>query len=269
MERRKITVRDLLKKKGKEKIIMLTSYDYNLAKLSDEGGVDAILVGDSLGMVELGYDSTLKVGMNEIIIHVKSVSRAKPKALVVADMPFGSYEWDVKVGMRNAIRLVKAGAEAVKIEGGEEIFGLIKALNDNGIPVMGHIGLTPQKVNKIGGYRILGKREEEKDEIIRDAIEVERAGAFSVVLENVYSEIAKEVTERLKIPTICIGSGPDCDGQVLVIHDLLGLSENKPYFAKSYLDLRNLILEAIKQYSKEVKNGLFPSPEHYRSLKKD
>jgi 3-methyl-2-oxobutanoate hydroxymethyltransferase len=262
---KKITIRDFIKKKRqKEKITMLTSYDYPITKIISNTQLDGILVGDSLGMVILGYNSTLPVSMREVIHHLRAVARANPPQLIVADMPFMSYEVSEEEAVRNAGKLVKNGAEAVKIEGGEEMVDVIKAMIRAGIPVMGHIGLTPQRYLKIGGYRVMGK--ENFDQLIQDAKALERAGIFSIVIENTYAEVAREITENLNIPTICIGSGPYCDGQILVIHDLLGLSENKPYFAKSYLDLYKLIKEAIENYIQDVKTGKFPSKENYKSL---
>ncbi len=259
----KITIRKFLKKKGKEKIAMVTAYDTITAALADKAGVDSILVGDSMAMVVLGMENTLGISLNEMIEHTKAVARAKPKALIIGDMPFMSYELGPTIAMKNAAKFVKAGADAVKLEGGEEVTEQIKAIVRAGIPVMGHVGLTPQRFLKIGGYRLLGKRINEQQQIIRDAIAVQEAGAFSVVLEFVVAEIAKEITEKLEIPTICIGSGPYCDGQVLVVSDLLGLTESPPPFVKRYADLSRIIVNAIKNYVDDVKQGKFPSREHY------
>ncbi len=259
----KITVRDILKYKGKKKIVMITAYDYTFAKLVDQAGVDIILVGDSVGMVVHGYRSTLPVNMDMMLLHVSSVARADPRALVVGDMPFLSYETSIEDAIRNAGLLVKNGAEAVKIEGGEEVVDVIKALVRAGIPVMGHIGLTPQRYLVIGGYRKRGKKRNEIEKIINDAKQLEKAGVFAIVIEFTAADVAKTITEELSIPTICIGSGPYCDGQVLVLHDLLGLSEQTPSFAKKYADLRNIIINAVQQYVKDVREGRFPSRNHY------
>ena len=259
----KITVRDILKYKGKKKIVMITAYDYTFAKLVDQAGVDIILVGDSVGMVVHGYRSTLPVNMDMMLLHVSSVARADPRALVVGDMPFLSYETSIEDAVRNAGLLVKNGAEAVKIEGGEEVVDVVKALVRAGIPVMGHIGLTPQRYLVIGGYRKRGKKRNEIEKIINDAKQLEKAGVFAIVIEFTAADVAKTITEELSIPTICIGSGPYCDGQVLVLHDLLGLSEQTPPFAKKYTDLRNIIINAVQQYVKDVREGRFPSRNHY------
>jgi len=259
----KITVRDILKYKGRKKIVMITAYDYTFAKLVDQAGVDIILVGDSVGMVVHGYRSTLPVNMDMMLLHVSSVARAEPRALVIGDMPFLSYETSVEDAVRNAGLLVKNGAEAVKIEGGEEVVDIVKALVRAGIPVMGHIGLTPQRYLVIGGYRKRGKKRNEIEKIINDAKQLEKAGVFAIVIEFTAADVAKTITEELSIPTICIGSGPYCDGQVLVLHDLLGLSEQTPPFAKKYADLRNIIINAVQQYIKDVREGRFPSRNHY------
>jgi 3-methyl-2-oxobutanoate hydroxymethyltransferase len=251
----------LVKKKGKEKIVMLTAYDYPTAKILSQTELDAILVGDSAGMNVLGYSSTLSVTMEEMEIFVKAVARANPPQLVIADMPFLSYEVSIEKAVENAGKLIRAGGEAVKIEGGREVVDVVRALVRAGIPVLGHIGLTPQRVLKIGGYKLMGKQEEV---LVEDAAELEKAGAFGIVIENTYAEVAKRVTETVKIPTICIGSGPYCDGQVLVIHDVIGLSEVRPYFSKTYVNLKEEILKAAKDFVKEVREGFFPSQENYR-----
>ncbi|MEM2025001.1 MAG: 3-methyl-2-oxobutanoate hydroxymethyltransferase [Desulfurococcaceae archaeon] len=260
---KKITVRDIIKLKGHEKIAMITAYDYTTAKLVDGAGVDIILVGDSVGMVVHGYQSTHPVTMEMMLLHTSSVARSSPRALIVGDMPFMSYEASIEDAVRNAGLLVKAGAEAVKIEGGSEVSDTVKALVRAGIPVMGHIGLTPQRALLIGGYRKRGVREAEREVLIEDAKELERAGAFSIVIEFTAADVAETITRELTIPTICIGSGPFCDGQVLVLHDVLGLSESLPPFAKKYVDLRNIISESIKKYVEDVRTGVFPSREHY------
>jgi 3-methyl-2-oxobutanoate hydroxymethyltransferase len=250
--------------KGNRKIVMVTSYDYPTARLVDEAGVDSILVGDSLGMVVLGYDSTLPVTMDDMMRHVAAVARARPCALVVADMPFMSYEPSSRDAVVNAGALVRAGAEAVKLEGGSEIVDRVKAIVSSGIPVVGHVGMTPQKVNRLGGYRRMGKTESEERILIEDAKALEEAGAFAIVIEFTKAEVAKRITEALTIPTICIGAGPHCDGQVLVIHDILGLSPFIPPFAKKYVDLSSIIRDAVKAYAEEVRSGAFPGPQHYK-----
>lgn len=264
----KVTVLDILRKKRrKEKIVMITAYDYISAKLVDQAGVDAILVGDSLGMLILGYPSTLPVTMEEMIHHVKAVARAKPKALIIGDMPFLSYEAGKREAVVNAGRMVKAGAEAVKVEGGVEIADKIKAIVEAGIPVMGHVGLTPQRMLVIGGYKLRGKDVETAEKIIEDAKAVEEAGAFSVVLEYTTEEVAEEISKILKIPVIGIGSGSKCDGQVLVFHDVLGLTPKLPPFAKAYASLSRVIVDSVKKYVEEVKSGVFPGKEHTRHMK--
>ncbi len=255
----KITVRDILKKyKNGERIVMITAYDYPFAKIVDQAGVDMILVGDSAAMVVLGYESTLPLTLDEMLTFVRAVARAKPKALIVGDMPFGTYEISKEDAVANAIKFVKAGAEAVKLEGGVEVADKVKAIVDAGIPVMGHVGLTPQKFLKLGGYRMRGKKEREAEELIEDAKALEEAGAFSIVIEFVKPEVAEKITRSVNIPTICIGAGKMCSGQVLVLHDVLGLSENPPPFAKAYVNLREIALNAVREYVKEVREGKFP-----------
>jgi len=244
---------------------MLTAYDYPTAKIISQTNLDSILVGDSLGMVVEGKESTLKVNMKDMIIHLDSVIRAKPPQLVVADMPFLSYETSVSDAIKNAGIFARHGADAVKLEGGEEMIDVIKGIVRAGIPVMGHIGLTPQRFLRIGGYRVIGKRESEEKQLIKDAKELENAGVFSIVIENTYSDVARKITESVNVPTICIGAGPYCDGQVLVIHDLLGLSDFSPYFAKRYVELKDIIRKTVEDYITEVKENKFPSKEHYRS----
>jgi 3-methyl-2-oxobutanoate hydroxymethyltransferase len=252
-----------MKKKG-EKITILTCYDYSTAKMLDEVGIEVLLVGDSLGMVMLGYDSTIPVTMDEMIIYTRAVSRGTKKALVIGDMPFMSYHVSVSESVRNAGRfLQEAGANAVKLEGGREIACTVKAINDAGIPVMGHLGLTPQSVNKLGGYRIQGTDEDAARIILNNALALQDAGAFAIVLECIPAPLAKMLTEKIDIPTIGIGAGIGCDGQVLVLHDVLGLySDLSPKFVKRYASLRLKIIEAVSQYKLEVKSGLFPGAEH-------
>lgn len=261
----RFTVNDLLmKKKEGQKITMLTAYDYPFAHLVDEAGIDMILVGDSLSMVVQGNETTLPVTLEEMIYHTKIVVRATKKAMVVADMPFMSYQVSIEEAVRNAGRLIKeAGAHAVKLEGGREILSQVKAITEAEIPVIGHLGLTPQAFLRMGGYRLQGKTEEQAKRIIEDALRLQDKGAVAIVLEVIPSELAKEITESLEIPTIGIGAGVHCDGQVLVIHDLLGLFEKfTPKFVKKYANLREDVLKAIIKYKEEVEKGEFPDKEH-------
>ena len=266
-ENTKVTVPDLLQRKTlaagsqNKKITCLTAYDYPTARLVDEAGVDVVLVGDSLAMVMLGHDSTLPLTLDEALHHTKAVRRGVARALVVADMPYGSYHGDISESLRNAMRFVKeAGAEAVKIEGGERRLELIARLTEAEIPVMGHIGLTPQSVNALGGYRVQGKTPNAAEQVLRDARAVEAAGAFSIVLEAIPRELAAEITKAVRIPTIGIGAGPDCDGQVLVLHDLLGLTfQNPPKFARRYANVGEAILKAVREYCADVESGRFPT----------
>jgi 3-methyl-2-oxobutanoate hydroxymethyltransferase len=236
--------------------------------LLDEAGVDVILVGDSLAMVVLGHDSTLPVTIDEMLHHTRAVRRGTKRALVVADMPFGSYHSDTAESLRNAVRFVKeAGAEAVKVEGGERRLELIARLTEAEIPVMGHVGLTPQSVNALGGYRVQGKTVDSAEQLLRDARAVEAAGAFAVVLEAVPRELAAQITRELRIPTIGIGAGPDCDGQILVVHDMLGLTfDQAPKFARKYANLGEVISNAVRGYCNDVRSGNFPlDTESYHS----
>jgi 3-methyl-2-oxobutanoate hydroxymethyltransferase len=259
----KITVPMIKARKGGERITMLTAYDFPFAQLVDGAGVEVILVGDSLGNVVLGYPNSLPVTMEQMIHHTAAVVRGVGRALVVGDMPFMSYQESIGQARRNAGRLVKeGGAEAVKVEGGVRVRDVIRAIVDIDIPVMAHIGLTPQSVNAMGGFKVQGKGSAE-DAVIEDAKAVEEAGAFSVVLEGVPRGVAKKITDMLSIPTIGIGAGPDCDGQVLVIHDLLGLSTRiKPKFAKTYVNLAEQIAKGVREYIGEVKTGAFPDDAH-------
>jgi 3-methyl-2-oxobutanoate hydroxymethyltransferase len=270
----KVTVPELLQRKSqaansaKQKITCLTAYDYPTARLLDEAGVDVLLVGDSLGMVVLGHESTLPVTIEDMLHHAAAVRRGAKRALVVADMPYGSYHTDTAESLRNAVRFVKeAGVEAVKIEGGERRLELIVRLTEAEIPVMGHVGLTPQSVNALGGYRVQGKTVDAAEQLLRDARAVESAGAFAVVLEAIPRELAAQITRELRIPTIGIGAGPDCDGQVLVIHDMLGLNYgHTPKFTRQYANLGEVITRAVKEYCEDVRNGSFPSDaESYHS----
>jgi ketopantoate hydroxymethyltransferase (EC 2.1.2.11) len=250
--------------KGRGPYVWITAYDYPTARLVDEAGVDGILVGDSLGMVVLGLPNTLGVSMADMIRHTEAVARAKPRAFVVADMPFMSYEPGPETALRNAARLIRAGADAVKLEGGAEYAHIVEKLVKAGIPVMGHIGLTPQRVLTLGGFRMVGRTEEQRRKVLEDAKALRDAGVFSIVLEFVPASLAKEVTESVDVPTVCIGSGPHCDGQILVLHDVIGLSERAPSFAKRYADVASAIKEAVSRYAEEVRKGLFPTKEHYR-----
>lgn len=262
---KKYTAAEILNmKKDGRKIPVLTAYDFATARILDEAGIPMLLVGDSAGMVEAGYETTLPVTVDEIIYHTRAVVRGRTNALVVSDMPFGSYQTSLDDARRNAARLVKeGGAEAVKLEGGKRAASAIRAIADMDVPVMGHVGLTPQSVHRMGGYRVQGKTRDEAEEIIEDAVAVEEAGAFSIVLEGVPSGLAKEITGRLGIPTIGIGAGLYCDGQVLVVNDMLGLTGQKvPRFVKRYADLRNLIFLATTEFIKDVVEEKFPSKEH-------
>ncbi len=263
MERRKVTVPRIIRMKHKaQKIVMLSTYDFPLARLADEAGVDIILVGDTLGMVVLGYETTLPVTMDEMLIHLKAVTRAKPKALVVGDMPFMSFQASHSQAVVNAGRMVKeGGADAVKIEGGRCMAATARAIVEAKIPVMGHIGLTPQAVRVFGGYRVQGKNETAKNALIEDALTLEDAGCFAIVLEAIPWKLAKEITEKVKIPTIGIGAGPYCDGQVLVSHDLLGLFEHVPRYVRRYANLAETIRDAFSAYARDVRSGEFPKLE--------
>lgn len=261
----KTTILDIYEKKAEgKKITMLTAYDYPTAQIVDQAGIDIILVGDSLGMVVQGVLSTLPVTMDEMIYHTRMVSRGAQYAMIVGDMPFLSYQTHKADAIRNAGRFLKeANAEAVKLEGGSQMAETIRAVVHAGIPVMAHIGLTPQYVHMLGGFKVQGKDEAAREKILADARAVQDAGAFAVVLEAIPVALAKEIRQVLHIPTIGIGAGPDCDGQVLVIHDLLGLFERfTPKFVKKYANLREQAVKAVLEYKQEVEAGRFPSEEH-------
>lgn len=262
MKNTSVTFKD--SKKNGEKLTMLTAYDYTTAKLLDESGVDSILVGDSLGMVVLGYDDTLSVTMEDMIHHSAAVARGAKNALVITDMPFMSYQTSVYDAVVNAGRLVKEGkAQAVKLEGGIEFCEHIKAIVKASIPVCAHIGLTPQSINAFGGFKVQGKGKEEAQRLLDEARAVEEAGAFAVVLECVPAKLAKKISESISIPTIGIGAGAGCDGQVLVYQDMLAMySDFKPKFVKQYAQIGSVMKDAFKQYIDEVKSGAFPSEEH-------
>lgn len=253
------------KKAAGEKIVAVTAYDFPTARLADEAGLDLILVGDSLGMVVLGYENTLPVTMEEMLHHTRAVARAVKRALLVADMPYFSFHLSPDETIRNAARFIKeAGAKAVKIEGASQRrLSVIEALVEAEIPVMGHIGLTPQSINRFGQYRLRGSDWEEAKKIVNEAKELEKRGCFSIVLECVPEELGKIITQEVDIPTIGIGAGRFCDGQILVFHDLVGLTEeNLPKFVKKYADLAGVIREALKNYAREVKEGLYPDSDH-------
>jgi 3-methyl-2-oxobutanoate hydroxymethyltransferase len=263
--RKKVTKNTLLNMKRKgEKIAALTSYDYLSTKILDEGGIDLILVGDSLGMVIMGYENTLPVTMEEMIHHLKAVTRARPRALVAGDLPFMSYQASVEDAVRNAGRLVKeGGAESVKLEGGERYVPVIEAIVQASIPVVGHLGLTPQSLYQLGGYKIQGKDEESAERLYQDALSLEKAGCFSIVLEGIPWQLARRITQGVSIPTIGIGAGSYCDGQVLVLYDMLGIHEGTlPRFVKEYGDIGEQMKRAVSQYISDVKEGIFPSMEH-------
>ncbi len=257
-----VTIREA-KERG-EKVTMLTAYDYSMAKLIDEAGINMILVGDSLGMVMLGYEDTLSVTMEDMVHHTRAVARGAKNALVVADMPFMSYQASVYDAVCNAGRLMKEGrAQAVKLEGGREFAGHIRAITDASIPVVAHLGLTPQSLNAFGGFKVQGKSEAAARKLLEDAKIVEEAGAVAVVLECVPAKLAELVTEKLHIPTIGIGAGAGCDGQVLVYQDMLSMfGDFKPKFVKRFGEVGALMKEAFKKYSEEVKSGAFPAQEH-------
>lgn len=260
----KITVQDFLKKKTEgRKITVLTAYDYPFAQMVDEAGIDAVLVGDSLGVVVQGLENTLPVTMDEMIYHTTMVSRAVRNALVIGDMPFMSYQASIEDALRNAGRFLKeGGAAAVKMEGGSEIADRIAAMTRSDIPVMAHIGLTPQSIHRMGGYKVQGKTKSAARKLLEEARIVEDAGAFSVVLEGIPLSLAREISAALSIPTIGIGAGPYCDGQVLVLHDLLGLFDRfVPKFIKRYANLKQETVSALLAYKKDVEDGTFPSEE--------
>ncbi|HBB86239.1 MAG TPA: 3-methyl-2-oxobutanoate hydroxymethyltransferase [Blastocatellia bacterium] len=251
-----------------ERLVCLTAYDYPTARIVDEAGIDIILVGDSLGNVVLGYGNTVPVTLDEILIHLKAVRRAVQRALLVADMPYGSFHTGADDAVRNALRLVKeGGAEAVKLEGGHKRVQLVKRLVDEEIAVMGHIGLTPQSINKLGAYRVQGKTATAARQLIDDAHALEDAGAFAIVLEVVPREIAKMITESVSIPTIGIGAGVHCDIQVLVIHDMLGLSFGKlARFVRPYANLHEVMTDAVTRYADDVRSGVYPSDDESYAL---
>jgi len=265
MKKKPVTIIDIQRMKAEgEKIAVLTAYDYPFARLLDQAGIDVILVGDSVGAVVAGYDNTLPVTMEEMLYHTRAVRRGTSHALVVADMPFLSYQVDLAEARRNAGRLVKeGGAQAVKLEGGENVAATIAAIVAMDVPVVGHIGLTPQSIHRMGGYRVQGREDEQARQLLADARAVAAAGAFAIVLEGIPARLAAEITAAVPIPTIGIGAGAGCDGQVLVIHDILGLCEKySPKFVKRYADVASLVSQGVDSYIREVKQGVFPGKEH-------
>jgi 3-methyl-2-oxobutanoate hydroxymethyltransferase len=263
--RKKVSILAIQEKKERgEPLIMLTAYDYSSALLVDKAGIDLILVGDSLAMVMLGLESTVSITMDEMLHHCRAVARGAKSAFLVGDMPFMSYQADRAEAVRNAGRFLKeAGMEAVKLEGGQEIAATVSAIVEAGIPVMGHIGLTPQSISKLGGYRVQGKTAADAKRLLNDALALEKAGCFSLVLEAVPAPVAEIISQSLRIPTIGIGAGIGCDGQVLVYHDLLGLFDRfKPKFVRQYADVGQVISEALAAFAEEVTTGRFPAEEH-------
>ncbi len=260
----RITVRSLAARKRRgEPITMLTAYDFTFARIFDTADIELLLVGDSLGNVVQGADTTLPVTMDEVVYHTRMVARGAERALVIGDMPFGSYQVSEEDAVRNAIRLVKeGGAAAVKLEGGTKMASTIERIVCAEIPVMGHVGLTPQAVHRMGGFRVQGRGEGGRVQVLDDALAVQDAGAFAVVLEGIPADLAKEVTAELAIPTIGIGAGVDCDGQVLVMHDLLGLNDWAPSFVKQYANIGAEVSKAARAYADEVKNSKFPDDQH-------
>lgn len=266
-ERQKITIPDLARMKAlEERITMITAYDATFARLVDSAGVDMILVGDSVGMVVQGVANTIPVELDEMAYHVRLVSRARPAAIIVGDLPFGSYQVSPQQAVESSIRLMKEGAECVKLEGGVVMAETIQAITRVDMPVVGHIGLTPQSYHRMGGHKVQGKKSGfeagGRERLLEDAHAVEQAGACAVVVEGVPRDLAKEITAKLSIPTIGIGAGPDCNGQVLVLHDVLGLSDVTLKFTKHYADLRTAAIEATEAYVREVRDGSWPDDQH-------
>ncbi len=250
-------------KQAGDPIVCVTAYDYTMAQLVDEAGIPVVLIGDSLGNVVLGYDSTLPVTLDDVIHHTRAVVRGARNALIVADMPFMTYNVSVEDALRNAGRLLQeGGAQAVKLEGGAFIAGTVRRLTENGIPVMGHLGLTPQSVHQLGGYRVQGRTAGQARRLLDDALAIEDAGAFAIVLETVPGNVAQAVTRRLTVPTIGIGAGPGCDGQIQVVHDILGLGTRQPRHARRYAELNAVTLDALRAYKDEVSARSFPTADH-------
>jgi 3-methyl-2-oxobutanoate hydroxymethyltransferase len=265
MSRKKITILDLQKKRDKqEPIVMVTAYDYPSAMLAEQAGVDMMLVGDSLGMVVHGLETTVPVTMEMMVLHCAAVARAKSNAFLIGDMPFGSYEVSIEAGIRNAFRLMKeGGVDAIKLEGGAARATVARAIVEAGIAVQGHIGLTPQSVSKLGGFKVQGKTASSARDLLNDALALQEAGCFSIVLEAVPDRVAAYITEQLTIPTIGIGAGAGCSGQVLVWHDMLGLfARFQPKFSKQFADVGSAITNALQAYANDVRSGTFPAEEH-------
>jgi len=266
---KRVTVNTFIEMKAEKKpITMLTAYDYPMAYYLDKAGIDAILVGDSVAMVELGYETTLSATMDTMVHHTQAVRRGVQRALLIADMPFMSYQSSIEKAVENAGRLVQeGGADAVKVEGGESVAAQIEAIVEAGIPVMGHLGMTPQSFHKFGGYGLQAKTFDSAKKLIDDALVLQDAGCFSIVLEKIPAELAAMVTKMLRIPTIGIGAGASCDGQVLVSHDMLGMFERfRPKFVKQYVQLGDILLKAFEEYIQDVRSGVFPSSEHSYSM---
>jgi len=267
LERRKVTVPDLARYKAEgRKISMITAYDATFARLVDEAGVDCILVGDSVGMVVQGVANTIPVDLDEMAYHVRAVARAQPKALIIGDLPFGSYQVSPQQGVESSIVLMKAGAQCVKLEGGVAMADTIAAITRVDIPLIAHIGLTPQSYHRMGGHRVQGRRNGYeaggRERLLEDAHAIEQAGASAVVIEGVPLSLAAEITDKLSIPTIGIGAGIHCDGQVLVLHDVIGLSDLRLKFAKQFADVRTTVVEATQQYIADVRGGVWPDDDH-------
>ena len=264
-DKKAVTTLELIAmKKAKKPIVATTAYDALFARLVDEAGVDVVLVGDSVNQVVAGEPSTLSATVDQMIYHARAVRRGIQRALLIVDMPFLSYQVTAEDALRNCGRVMKeTGAQAVKLEGGQNVAPTVRRLVDAGIPVMGHVGLTPQSVHRFGGYKIQGRTDEHREMVLRDALAAEEAGAFAVVLEGIPLDLAGEITSRLTVPTIGIGAGSRCDGQVLVLHDMLGLFDDfSPKFVKQYADLKNVVLGAVQSFIGEVKDGKFPGLEH-------
>jgi len=260
----RVTVPSLARRKPRgEKITMLTAYDFTFARIFDAADIDILLVGDSLGNVIQGQDTTLPVTLDDVVYHTRAVARGAGRALVVADMPFGSYQVSAEEALRNAVRCIKdGGAQAVKLEGGTRVAATIAAITAADIPVMGHVGLTPQSIHRMGGHRVQGRDDDGRERVLADARAVEAAGAFALVVEGVPAELGREITAAVSIPTIGIGAGVHCDGQVLVMHDLLGLTEWSPSFVKQYANLGSLAAQAARNFAEEVANSKYPDEEH-------
>ncbi len=271
MQPKKLTIPDIRNRKNDVPIAELTAYDYPWAKVADSAGIDVVLVGDSLGMVVLGYPDTVSVTMDEMIHHTKAVVRGVERALVITDMPFGSYNSSIPAAINNATRILKEGrADAVKVEGGVSMAATVAAIVNAGIPVQGHIGLTPQTATSLGGFKVQGKSAQAAKQLLDDAKALEDAGCFSIVLEAIPAPLAERITQTISIPTIGIGAGPNCDGQVLVIHDLVGLYDRfTPKFVKQYAKINEPILEALRQYKAEVENRSFPTEAHSFTMKSE